>query len=117
MKKRYSKKREKILKVFQKGHLMTALEVSKKLSEIDQATVYRNINRFVIEGILKEIKLDRGISHYEIADDNHQHFVCDNCEKIYPIHIEDKVFKEVMKSTDRKVSGIEINLRGKCEKC
>ncbi len=113
---RKSKKREKILSVFKQNDLLTPAEVVEKLSDIDPATVYRNINKFVEEGILREVKIRKGVSSYELNDDKHQHFICKECDKVFPIHIDEKDLKKILPEVDFEIDEIELNIKGRCKK-
>lgn len=111
-----SKKRNQILELFNKGYLLTANEVVEKFPEIDRATIYRNLSRFVELGILREVNVRKGISSYEINTDHHQHFICSNCEKIVPVEVDVSILKKIIPA-GVKLEDFELNLKGKCEDC
>lgn len=115
---RNSKKRDKIIEIFKSGALLTSTEVIEKLPEIDRATVYRNLALLTSEGILREVNVKKGISSYELnrEGDFHQHFICENCEKILPIEIN---LKSIIKSIPAglKLNNFELNLKGRCSEC
>lgn len=117
-KKRFSEKREMILSLFKNGDLLTAADVCERLPEIDRATIYRNITKFVEEKILREVHVKKGISSYELFDekDMHQHFLCEGCEKVLPIDIDPKIINKLIPK-DLKVQNVELNLTGKCSNC
>lgn len=118
MKERKSKKRDLILEVLKEGGLKTALEVTQSIPEIDPATIYRNLNKFVEKGIVREIKINRGISSYEfITEDEHQHFICNNCDKVYHVDIDKSDLQKLVKSETLKAQEFELNIRGKCSNC
>jgi len=111
-------KRDKIMSILQNGDLLTAHEISKKLPEIDRATVYRNIALFVAQGILREVNVKKGVSSYEInkKHDYHQHFICGNCEKVIPIEINPEEVKKII-PVGLKIKDFELNVRGICQDC
>lgn len=113
-----SQKREKILKIFQSKDLLTANEVCELLPEIDRATIYRNINLFVEKGILREVNIRKGITSYEIKDekDLHQHFICEDCDKVIPIDIKPELIKTMIPE-NVEVEDFELNFKGKCQNC
>lgn len=113
-----SKKREKILDLFRNGSLLTASEVCEKLTDIDRATIYRNLDLFLKEGILRKVNVKEGIASYElnIDGDYHQHFLCTNCEKIIPVVVDLKVIEQYVPS-GVKFENFELNFKGKCEEC
>lgn len=113
-----SQKRDKIIESFRKRDLLTANEICELLPEIDRATIYRNLAKFVELGTLREVNILKGISSYELVKngDEHQHFICENCEKVLHINFN---LSNVRKFIPQGVSikNFEINLRGLCEKC
>jgi Fur family ferric uptake transcriptional regulator len=115
---RHSKKRDLILKVFETGDLLDANEVCKKLPQIDRATIYRNLNLFVEQGILREVHIKKGITHYEInkEGDHHQHFVCEDCQKVIPVEVNPNLIKSVIPA-GAEMKDFELNLKGRCEEC
>lgn len=112
-----SKKRDKIVKIFEKGDLLTAQEIVDKLSDIDRATIYRNLTKLTEAGILREVHVKKGVSSYEIAKphDYHQHLICTNCEKVIPIDISPSDVKKLIPGVE--FDEFELNLRGKCPNC
>lgn len=113
-----SLKREKILDIFKNRDLLTANQVAQKLSEIDRATVYRNIALFVKQGVLREVNVKKGVSCYEInvEHDYHQHFICQECEKVIPVEINTDELKKLLPS-NLDIADYELNLKGKCKEC
>jgi len=115
---RHSKKRDLVLKVFQNGDLLDANEVCQQVSQVDRATIYRNLALFVEQGILREVNIKKGITHYELnkEGDHHQHFVCDDCNKVIPVDVDPNLIKSVIPA-GVEVNDFELNLKGKCEEC
>lgn len=118
MKSRKSLKREKILAVFSNADLLSADEVYAKLRDIDRATVYRNINYFVKQGLLREVSVKKGIVLYEIMKDDHQHFMCSNCSKIIPVDIDRTALLTIIPNNNQfRIDDYEVNIKGKCRDC
>lgn len=115
---RHSKKRDLILKVFETGDLLDANSVCEKVPQVDRATIYRNLALFVNQGVLREVNIKKGITHYELnrEDDHHQHFICDNCDKVIPVDVNPKMIKSIV-PTGAEFSDFELSLRGKCDEC
>lgn len=117
---RNSKKRSKILNILKKGGLMTVNQIWDKIKEIDKATVYRNIEKFVEEDIIKEVRIKKGESSYEYIDSSHQHLICEDCDEVYHVDIEEDKLKEfILKNApdlkDYDINSIELNIRGICK--
>lgn len=112
----HSLKRDKIIKVFENGALLTANEICGLLPEIDRATIYRNLKTLHSTGILREVSIKKGILSYELNIDSHQHFVCERCEKIIPVDIEMQDLKKILPK-GIEFEEFELNLKGKCIEC
>ncbi|MBD3280995.1 hypothetical protein GF389_05795 [Candidatus Dojkabacteria bacterium] len=118
---RKSKKREAILKTLKISGLTTAEELTEELTDIDTATIYRNLNKFCEEGIVREVRIKKGISSYEFIKDNHQHLICTNCEEIKRLDVNtkqilDQLRKENPWLKNYEIEDLEINLRAKSKK-
>jgi Fur family transcriptional regulator, ferric uptake regulator len=113
-----TKQREKILELFIDGSLLTAKAISNTLSDIDRTTVYRTLNTLVKQGTLREVHLHKEYAHYELINegDNHQHFVCTNCDKVVPIEVDEKVIKKLLPE-NLESKEFELNIKGTCNDC
>jgi Fe2+ or Zn2+ uptake regulation protein len=106
-----------IIEQLKKQGLTTPQSLADSLPQMDQATVYRNLNKFVEKGIVREIKIRRGISNYELIEDEHQHFICNKCDEIKPLHINSKDLKSLIENSDIIPEDFELNVRGQCRDC
>ena len=110
-------KREAILACLQKHHgTLSAKDIHEQLPEIDLVTIYRNLDLFVKEQIIREVHLGAGEAQYEFQKEPHHHAVCSDCEKV--IHFkapEDKLIA-ALGLTDFDIEEIEVTVRGKCKK-
>jgi Fe2+ or Zn2+ uptake regulation protein len=99
------------------------LEVQKKLPQISKATVYRILDNFVNEGVIRSIA-DKNKTGSPIRFDgnekSHQHFICTNCGEITDLY-NDKIEKYLNSKQDfikeGVVGGFEVNFYGRCKKC
>lgn len=115
MKKRYSKKREQILAVLQSAKAaLSAAAIHERLSEIDQATIYRNLDLFVQEGIIKRLHFGGTESLYEFQGHPHHHAVCTSCERVIHFTAPDEKIKKLLGLTDFTVTELELTVRGTC---
>ena len=64
-------------------------EVKSDYPMISFATVYSILQVFKKENLISEMKIDFGKSTFDIRVDNHHHFMCRRCGKIYDIDIAD----------------------------
>lgn len=115
---KHSKKRQEIISIFEKGDLFTATEVCEKLPEIDRATIYRNLSMLSHKGILREVNVKKGISSFELnrLGDYHQHFICEDCEKITPVDVDIEKIKSILPK-GIEFQDFELNLKGVCPEC
>ena len=118
---RRSAKREKILFTLRRSGLSTVDELAEKLPDIDPATIYRNLEKFCFEGTVREIRIKKGISSYELIKDKHQHLICTNCQEIKAIKVnQEKILSHIknlnpwLKSYE--IENIEINIRARSKK-
>jgi Fur family ferric uptake transcriptional regulator len=123
---RNTKNKEKILEVFKTKHSLTALELIQLLPKIDPTTIYRNLARFVEDGILRELDLQKEVTSYELVKDNdhHHHIICKKCKRVMEFHPTKKLEAQVrkMQKLISEKSGIEVSehildFRGLCTRC
>lgn len=115
---RNTKTRKKLLAFLEKEERpLTAQEIHTELSEIDLATIYRNLSLFVDRGLVRELWINKGESTYEINKDGHEHAICDDCGKIRHIPIPKNKIKEIIgELNDFDVRDIEVIIKGRCKK-
>ncbi len=88
-------------------------EARKTINNISLGTVYRNLNLLVI---LKQIKVIKGKDEFLRYDKmlKHNHFICDNCCKIYDIFDSYAISNEI---DGNVILDYEIKYTGICKKC
>ncbi len=111
-----TKNAEKILELFKQGHLFTGVELVKRLPEMDKATIYRNLEKLVSNGVLKEVNIKKGVTSYEL---NHEHFhlICNNCGNIDEFDIDRAKLEELLEKSEMAIESIELNVKGFCVNC
>lgn len=110
--------KELILDLFKNAHLLNANDIVQKMkSQMDRATVYRNLSKMVIEGLLKELNIEKGIISYELSSSDHQHFICKNCDKVIPVEIDTEKLNKLVESDQFQPQDIELNISGICSTC
>jgi len=111
-----TKKREQILAEMKKHHgCISARDLATKLTDMDQATVYRNLDLFVKEGVIKKFVFEGSEMMYEYAEPNHHHAVCTDCDKVLHVELSDKKILQTLDIKDFDVSSVEILVRGSCK--
>jgi len=117
--------RQSILLVLLKAkHPLTIQEIKSvmKNSPIDQATIYRTMNRLVTMGIVRQVDFQHGHMHYELYDtEDHHHLICTSCGRIEDIHgcSANKLAVAVLRSSSQfaKVTSHSFELFGLCKRC
>ena len=123
MNQRNTRQKYVVLKVIKdnKNH-PTIAEICESVDRIDssigQATVYRNVKKFVEDGKIHQIKTKSGVDRYDYYTD-HIHFECLKCGKITDI-MDDEMLTQIQnRFKNRKENIIKYNLmiEGICESC
>lgn len=94
-------------------------QVRKVIPNISLGTVYRNLKVLKDQGLILEIN-DGKQSRFDARIDNHYHFRCDSCGKIYDIEPEMVRFEinlESMRKAGFSVCSFNIELSGVCKSC
>ena len=103
MKSRNTKQKELILETIKENRIHPTINeiykmVKLKDSTIGQATVYRNVKKFVEEKKIHIIKSKLGIDRYDYFND-HLHFECLKCGKVIDI-FDDTIFQVLKEKTN-----------------
>ncbi|MEN9880870.1 MAG: hypothetical protein RLZZ308_53 [Candidatus Parcubacteria bacterium] len=98
------------------------IETLRKKEDIDQATVYRNLNSLHEMGLIRRLDFNHGHAHYELETGRPSHqIVCGKCEtieKIEGISIDDSIKKMIKKSKKfKQISTHSIEIYGVCKNC
>ena len=99
-------------------------ELEKKLGkEIDRVTLYRILNTYEDKGILHRIMDMNGTANYAICSsscsedhhhDEHVHFNCTSCSKIYCLEV---VVPKIKMPKGFTAKTVNTTAYGTCEKC
>lgn len=78
------------------GHVTAdelAARVQEELPEVHLSTVYRTLDTLEEIGVVDHVHLGHGRAVYHLADQRHQHLVCDNCAMV--LEVPDSLFAEL----------------------
>lgn len=104
---------------------LSANEILENVSReirINRVTVYRILSSFRTNKIVREIGIDHGVSHYEMAcvhNPVHPHFCCRCCGKIIclpPLTLS-QAWDWLSQPSDFLVERIDVQLIGLCANC
>ncbi len=115
LKRRRSKKREAILTVLKKHHgTLSAAEIHARLPEIDLVTVYRNLEVFVADKLVRKLHLGQGTEAvYEYTESPHHHAVCADCQEVIHFTAPDKKIIALLGLKDFEVEELEVTVKGR----
>lgn len=126
-----TKQRENILEYFilNKDKHITADNIisyfKEKGSPIGKATVYRCLDKFVEENMVRKYTIEDGISAcYQYIEKNHDcknhyHFKCTTCNKLFHVdceHMAD-ICGHIKKEHNFEIDNSKTVFYGKCEEC
>lgn len=82
---------------------------------MDITTIYRNLELFVEDGVVKKLNLGSEEALYEYAEEIHHHAVCTDCDRIIHFTAPEGEIKELLGLKDFNADSIEITVRGTCK--
>jgi len=94
-------------------------EVRKVIPNISKGTVYRNLKILRDAGEISELNLSGTVSRYEGRQENHYHFRCEKCGRVFDLDepVNNEMDERVAKRTGFKVSYHQLEFRGLCRDC
>lgn len=111
-----------IAKVKQPVTVYELVDQLRKKENIDQATVYRNLNSLHEAGVLRRLDFNHGHAHYELETGRASYqVVCGKCETIEKIEgvSMDETVKKMLKKTKkfRTTTTHSLEIYGLCKSC
>jgi len=94
-------------------------EVRKEIPNISLGTVYRNLRLLCKKGKILELGLCGTLSRFDGRRDNHYHFRCENCGRVFDVDepINEDIDRKVARKTGFSISYHRLELRGICRDC
>ena len=117
---RFTPQRQQVYKVLlHKRDHPTAEEVfiraKHDMPEISMATVYNCLDALVKCGLVRQVTLDRGATHFCPNMTEHCHFYCDTCEGVFDIELPAKTGLPLPKGF--RAERFDIAIHGRCPTC
>ncbi len=120
----YSKQREIILNTLKENVVHPTAEylyakIQEKDPKISLATLYRNLNQLTENGIIKKIDGLETSSHYDHNTNEHYHFICTKCRRVFDINAEvaPELIRRTEEKTDFLIENHDIVFSGICKDC
>ena len=121
---RETKQREAILNVLRSVNSHPTAdwvynEGRKVIPNISKGTVYRNLKILREDGKISELNLNGTVSRYEGNQENHYHFRCEKCGRIFDLDepVNNELDERIARRTGFKVSYHQLEFRGLCKDC
>ena len=113
MKTRLTKKRQAILTALKsKQAALSAAEVHTLVPDIDLATIYRNLEYFTNQKLIKKLQLGTQEARFEYQHEPHHHAVCDQCETVIHFTAPDKKIIKLLGLENFDIEELEVTVRG-----
>lgn len=111
---RLTEKRKQILNTLQcSKEPLSAAAIGQLLPEIDLVTIYRNLDLFVQERLIKKLQFsDEAL--YEYQKQPHHHAICTDCNKMIHFSVSEIELQKVIKLKGFSISNIDITVKGNC---
>jgi len=108
-----TKKRQAILDaLINKKAALSAAEIHVLVPDIDLATIYRNLEYFTNQKLIKKLQLGTQEARFEYQHEPHHHAVCDRCEKVIHFTAPDKKIIKLLGLENFNVEELEVTVRG-----
>ena len=111
---RLTTKRKQILDLLQNTKApMSATTLSECFPDMDLVTIYRNLDLFTQEGLVKRLQFDDE-ALYEFQETPHHHAICENCQKMIHFSVPEKQLKKLIVLEGFDINSIDITVKGNC---
>ncbi len=92
----------------------------KKNLLVNRSTIYRELKFLTAHNFIREVKLIKAPSLYELAHDHCHHLICLNCNQVQTIKMDNHLHQEeknIFKKEKFQVTGHSLEFYGLCKKC
>lgn len=101
--------------------VLAELWMNKSCADIDEVTVFRNLEALKKVELLRIVDLRRDSAYFELEKNHHHHVVCTNCERIEEFENEkiEKIISDIVKKTSKFINVKEHSMEffGLCRNC
>jgi len=91
--------------------------LSKQLPGLSQATIYRTLQFFESENLIRKVSSPGAIGRFDANVDPHQHLVCRVCGTLEDISVPELHSAAIPRVSGFTVEELDIRLVGRCETC
>lgn len=95
------------------------LRAKKRLPALSLATVYNSLEALVASGLVKQVNVDREATRYCPNLEEHHHFVCERCGKVFDVPSSGRSRRALTAEVPQGflVRRVESTLYGLCPDC
>ncbi len=88
----------------------------QEMPTLSKTTIYNSLNALIDAGLVRRITIEDNETRYDIISDDHGHFKCESCGKIFDFHINmDSIESEDLYNF--KINDKDIYFKGICPDC
>jgi len=98
--------------------ILEKLQVPRRRIQINYVTIYRSLNAFESNALVRRVPIERDSNYYELADGEEDYFICQECGKVYPFRssVGEYILKD-MKKIGCVPTHHSLQVYGICEQC
>jgi Fur family transcriptional regulator, peroxide stress response regulator len=91
------------------------IRAKREMPDISMATVYNCLDALVKCGLVRQVSLERGAARFCPNMQEHCHFYCDTCQRVFDIGLPQKAGIALPKGFTAE--RFDIAIHGRCPKC
>jgi len=101
------------------GEILDALIRNQRNVQINHVTIYRSLNAFENDALVRRVPIDRGSHHYELADTTEHHFMCTEGGgmQTFQSSLANQISRDVVRDTGGIANRHSVQAYGICKKC
>jgi Fe2+ or Zn2+ uptake regulation protein len=89
-------------------------DIIKKIPTLSKTTIYNTLNLFLEKGLVQTISVEENETRYDLFLEEHSHFKCVECGKLYNLEMPELKFKE---NPPHRIVEKHIVFKGVCQNC
>lgn len=90
--------------------------LQKKIPTLSRTTIYNTLTLFAGKGIVNTLTIVDNELRFDLAQDNHAHFYCTRCKRLYDVELASKQFARDL-AAGHQVNETHIYFKGTCKSC
>ena len=91
--------------------------IRRELPTVSLATIYRNLNYMVAEGLIRRIEVPGMPDRYDRWLEAHDHMICDCCGGIFDLQLPFDLGSEIGRAIGGRIDGYTLIAHGCCPNC